>query len=113
MRLQAIGMFHTTAILTRALTSESCGCGLIGSQKKISMSSRPDAISAPICWSPPSGPLWKQVTGRSSRVAEQPARGAGRVQDVVGEDVPVVLGPLEQVAFPVVVGDQGDALRFG
>src|ERR1700730_5263242 len=66
-RLQAIGMFHTTAILTRALTSESCGCGLIGSQKKISMSRRPDAISAPICWSPPSGRLWKQVTGKTSR----------------------------------------------
>src|ERR1700733_7254030 len=60
-------MFHTTAILTRALTSESCGCGLIGSQKKMRMSRRPDAMSAPICWSPPSGPLWKQVTGRPRR----------------------------------------------
>ena len=65
-RAQVVGMFHTTAMRTRAFTSESCGCGLIGSQKKTSMSRRPDAIRAPICWSPPSGPLWKQVTGRSS-----------------------------------------------
>ena len=26
-RVQAIGMFHTTAIRSRALTSGSCGCG--------------------------------------------------------------------------------------
>jgi len=38
-------------------------------------------------------------------VAEQPAGRAGRVQDVVGEDVAVEFGPLEEVAFPVVVGD--------
>ena len=49
--------------------------------------------------------------GQVERLGEQPAGGAGRVQDVVGEDVPVVLGSLEEVAFPVVVGDQGDALR--
>src|SRR6202035_1507271 len=48
--------------------------------------------------------------GRAEALAEQPAGGAGRVQDVVGEDVPVVLDPLEEVVFPVVVGDQGDAL---
>jgi hypothetical protein len=32
---------------------------------------------------------------------------------MVGEDVAVIFGPLEEVAFPVVVGDQGNALRFG
>jgi hypothetical protein len=45
--------------------------------------------------------------------AEQPARRTGRVEVVVGEDVAVVFGPLEEVTFPVVVGDDGDALRFG
>jgi len=37
---------------------------------------------------------------------------------VVGEDVPVIVGPLEEIAFPVIMSDQGDALlgecgRFG
>jgi hypothetical protein len=45
--------------------------------------------------------------------AQQPAGGAGSVQGVPGEQVPVVLGPLEEVVLLAVVGDQGDALRFG
>jgi len=67
-------------------------------------------MRAPICWSPPRGPLWKAGDGQLERLAQQPAGGAGGVQQVVGEDVPVVFGPLEEVAFPVVVGDEGDAL---
>jgi len=38
-------------------------------------------------------------------IAEQPAGRAGCIEDVVGEDVAVEFGPLEEVAFPVVVGD--------
>jgi hypothetical protein len=56
-QLQAIGMFQTTAILKRALTSGLWGCGSRGSQKKIKKSIVPSTILAPICWSPPSGPL--------------------------------------------------------
>ena len=70
-------------------------------------------MSAPICWSPAERAALEAGDGQVERLGEQPAGSAGRVQDVVGEDVPVVFGPLEQVAFPVVVGDQGDALRFG
>ena len=70
-------------------------------------------MSAPICWSPPSGPLWKQVTGRSSVSLSSLPVVPVAYRLVVGEDVPVIVGPLEEVAFPVVVGDQGDALRFG
>jgi hypothetical protein len=32
---------------------------------------------------------------------------------VAGEQIPVVLSPLEEVVLLAVVGDQGDALRFG
>ena len=51
-------MFQTTASRSSALTSGSCGCGSSGSQKKTRKSISPSAISAPSCWSPPSGPLW-------------------------------------------------------
>lgn len=68
-RLHAIGMFHTTAIRTSAFTSGSCGCDSSGSQKKTSRSMSPSAILEPICWSPPSGPLWKQVISRPSSSA--------------------------------------------
>src|SRR5579859_5194595 len=37
-RLQATGMFHSTATRSSALTSVSCGCGSSGSQKKMSSS---------------------------------------------------------------------------
>ena len=66
-RLQATGMLRTTATRSRAFTSGSCGCGSSGSQKNTSRSIPPSAIRAPICWSPPYGPLRKQVTGRPSR----------------------------------------------
>src|SRR6516164_9229923 len=69
MRLQAIGMFHRTAMRTRAFTSESCGCGLNGSQKKISMSRLlSERLELPVtCFQ--SGPLGgdQQVTGSSRR----------------------------------------------
>lgn len=57
-RLHAMGMFHTTASRNKAFTSGSWGCGSRGSQKKMRKSISPSAIIAPICWSPPSGPLW-------------------------------------------------------
>ena len=63
---QATGMFHTTAILSNDLTSVSCGWGSSGSQKKTRKSMLPSAIIAPTCRSPPSGPDWRQVTGKSS-----------------------------------------------
>src|SRR5438128_1268984 len=62
-------MLHTTAIRSSAFTSTSCGCGSSGSQKKITESSRPSAIAAPTCWSPPSGPLRNRFTGRPSSSA--------------------------------------------
>ena len=65
-RLHATGMLQTTATRSSALTSGSCGCGSSGSQKKTSTSISPSAMRAPICWSPPNGPLRKQVTGRPS-----------------------------------------------
>src|SRR5579863_7716473 len=56
-----------------AFTSTSCECGASGSQKKTTKSILPSAIAAPTCWSPPSGPLRKRVTGRSSsRATSEP-----------------------------------------
>ena len=65
-RSQATGMFHTTAIRSSDLTSVSWGWGSSGSQKKTRKSMLPSAIIAPIWRSPPSGPDWRQVTGRPS-----------------------------------------------
>ena len=48
-RLQAIGMFQTTAMRKRALTSGSWGWGSSGSQKKMRKSISLSAILAPIC----------------------------------------------------------------
>lgn len=48
-RLQATGMFQTTAIRKSAFTSGSCGWGHSESQKKIRKSSSPSEIFAPIC----------------------------------------------------------------
>ena len=56
-RLQAMGIFHTTAMRKSALTSGSWGCGSSGSQKKMRKSILLSTILAPICWSPPRGPL--------------------------------------------------------
>ena len=64
--VQATGMFQTTAIRSSAFTSGSCGRGWSGSQKKIRKSISPSAMRAPICWSPPRGPLWSTVTSRPS-----------------------------------------------
>lgn len=47
-RLQAIGIFQTTAIRGRAFTSGSCGCVSSGSQTKIRTSISPSLILAPI-----------------------------------------------------------------
>src|SRR5487761_463988 len=52
-----------------AFTSTSCECGARGFQKNTTKSMRPSAIAAPTCWSPPSGPLRKRFTGRSSSPA--------------------------------------------
>ena len=48
-RLQAMGIFQTTAIRKSALTSGSWGCGSSGSQKKMRKSISESAILAPIC----------------------------------------------------------------
>ena len=65
-RLQAMGIFQTTATRKSAFTSGSCESGASGSQKKMRKSMPPSAIRAPICWSPPSGPLSKVVILQSS-----------------------------------------------
>lgn len=62
-RLFATGISYTTAILRSALTSGSCGCASNGSHRKIMKSICPSTIFAPICWSPPSGPLQYPFTG--------------------------------------------------
>lgn len=61
--------------------------------------------------SPPSGPPWSRR--REEGLPEEPPSRAGRAEDVAGEDVPAAFGLLEEVAFPVVVGDEGNALRIG
>ena len=48
-RLQAVGMFQTTAMRNSALTSGSCGCGSSGSQKKIRKSISLLTIREPTC----------------------------------------------------------------
>ena len=54
---------YTTAILSNAFTSGSCGCASNGSHRKIIKSICPSTILAPICWSPPNGPLQYPFTG--------------------------------------------------
>ncbi|EMP77871.1 cell wall surface anchor family protein [Burkholderia pseudomallei MSHR1043] len=54
--LVATGTSCTSHARTSAVISGSCGCAVIGSRRKITMSTRPSASSAPICKSPPSGP---------------------------------------------------------
>src|ERR1700683_342137 len=58
-------------------------------------------------------PALEAGDGQVHSVAQHLAGRAGRIQDVTGEDVTVVLGPLEEVTFPVVVRYQGDVLRSG
>src|SRR5580658_7650659 len=58
-------------------------------------------------------PALEAGDGQVHSVAQHLAGRAGRIQDVTGEDVTVVLGPLEEVTFPGVVRDQGDVLRSG
>ena len=41
----------------------SCGCAVRGSEKKIIRSTCPSTTFAPICWSPPRGPLLYPLTG--------------------------------------------------
>ena len=55
-----------------AFTSTSCGCGSSGSQKKMTESISPSAILAPICWSPPKGPLLSFWTRRPSSFSRSP-----------------------------------------
>jgi hypothetical protein len=71
-RSQVRGMFQTTAIRSSALTSGSWGWAVRGSQKKMRRSISPSAIQAPICISPPSGPLRTLVTGIPSSSASIP-----------------------------------------
>src|SRR5487761_1138692 len=58
-------------------------------------------------------PALEAGDGQVQAVTQHLAGRAGRIQDVTGEDVTVVLDPLEEVTFPVVVRDQGDVLRSG
>jgi hypothetical protein len=58
----AQGMSYSTASRSSDFTSTSCGRLDIGSVKNISPSSRPSAIIAPSCASPPQGPLFIRVT---------------------------------------------------
>ena len=57
----ASGTLCTSASLSNADTSGSCGCAVRGSRKKTIRSSSPFASIAPICWSPPLGPLFIRV----------------------------------------------------
>src|SRR3984957_8078798 len=58
-------------------------------------------------------PALEAGDGQVQAVTQHLAGRAGRIQDVTGEDVTVVLDPLEEVTFPVVMRDQGDVLRSG
>ena len=93
----------------QAFTSGSWGCGSSGSQKKTRRSTKPSVMRAPSCWSPPSGPLRRQTTGRpSSSCTIRP------VLPVASRSWPArtsrsVPRPLEQVGFLAVVSDEGHA----
>lgn len=63
-RFIATGMSYKTAMSSNAFTSGSWGWDVSGSQKNMRKSIAPSAICAPICWSPPKGPLLKAFTGR-------------------------------------------------
>ena len=70
----------------------------------------PSEISAPSCWSPPSGPDLELLDPDPERVLEQRAGRAGGHEIVALEQDPVVARPLDQVALLVVVGDQPNSL---
>ena len=59
--MQATGIFQTLTRRSKARTSGSCGSCSSGSQKKIRKSSSWREIMAPICSSPPRGPLSRRV----------------------------------------------------
>jgi glutathione peroxidase len=63
-RLHADGTLYSHVSLSKAFTSTSCGIGVSGSGKKMSAAIRPSVICAPICWSPPRGPLATLSTTR-------------------------------------------------
>ena len=64
----------------------------------------PSAILAPICWSPPSGP---QAGDLQAQLAdEQLARRAGGDEVMLGEHGAVEAGPVGNVDFLIVMGNQ-------
>ena len=109
-RLQAMGMFQTTAMRSRALTSGSCGCGSSGSQKKMRKSiSFSDDLGPDLLVAAERPAL--QFLDRETQLPLQDFAGrAGGVDLVVRQQNAVELGPFQQVAFLVVVGDQRDLL---
>ena len=107
-RLQATGMFHTFAIRSRALMSGSCGSGSSGSQKKMTKSiSDSGNFRANLLIAAQRAAL-KLVDRDLQLVLQKLSRRAGRVQAVIGQQVAIEVGPLEQVPLLVVVSDQGN-----
>ena len=97
------GMFQVAA--TRRGLYVRIVKGFIGSQKK--MRARPvflRAIRAPICWSPPSGPLRKQ-DGLVQGLFQPGPGGTGGVELVRTEGCTVVFSPFNQFVFLMVMGN--------
>ena len=107
-RLQAIGMFHRTAIRTRAFTSESCGCWVSeypeeDQQVDVPLGDpRADLLVAAEQAGLETGHPDVELVGQHA-----PGRAGGE-QVVPGEHVPVVARPLQQTLLLVVVRDQRD-----
>src|SRR5690554_1153610 len=83
--------------------------GVSGSTRKITMSTRPSAISAPICWSPPSGPL---LSGRTCRAGigfrDASACRARRDDVAVGERRRMAGAEGDEVILLGVMRDEGE-----
>ena len=92
-----------------AFTSTSCGIGVSGSTKKISASIFASAISAPICWSPPSGPLFSRRIASSGRPPPRAGRWSGGDDVAAGEEARMAARKRHHVVLLFVVRDQGEA----
>ncbi len=79
----------------------------------MSISRLPSAIIAPICWSPPKGPLISRLTGKPGILGNNFPGCAGSKEEVFAEGGFIEVDPVQQVCFASIMGDKGNTFLFG